>query len=193
MVSGCYSRFYGAAFAKVKIKSGYLGGLVGGLLHSSNFEYFNSNTALTNGTQGAMWTHSGKILSLRDVARGGAQVLDVSGSYLAPYRHMNMRDYRIFGVEVYAALRKSVVYDVRTFTFAGNGTVSTVREVWRATISCTLDGVSGECLIYVSSSGINIVNNTMNDVTLSVSGMKFQAVQGAQDVLATTFNFQRIF
>ncbi|RLM25320.1 hypothetical protein BIY29_07350 [Brenneria alni] len=183
--------FTGSAFGKCAIASPYCGGLVGGLLHSTIFQYGNSTLATTNGINGAQWVHSGTTLSLRDAYRDN-YVLDFYEKFMAPYRHLYMRTYRIYGTEVYISLVQSTTKSIRTFSKIGDGTVTNTREVWRVTVSGELEGVGGECLIYVSSSKITIVDNTVTNVTLSVEEFTFKAAQGAQSTMNVIFNFQRI-
>ncbi|MFC3396291.1 hypothetical protein [Brenneria rubrifaciens] len=61
---------------------------------------------------------------------------------------------------------------------AGDHSIAGIREVRCVTLSGTLGGVTGECLVYVSSSSIAIADNTMSGKTLSVSGMSLVASQG---------------
>ncbi|BAS69569.1 putative structural protein [Pectobacterium phage PPWS1] len=183
--------FTGSPFGKCIIVSPYCGGLVGGLLHSSVFLFGNSTVATTNGVNGAQWVHSGSDLSLRDVAYDN-YALTFSANYMAPYRHLYMRNYRVYGSEVVVSLPRYAVTDIRTIQFSGDGTITSTEEVYRVTVSGALSGISGEALVYVNTAGIYLVNNTVTGVTLSTSGSTLQAAQGSQVSLLTMFNFQRI-
>lgn len=183
--------FTDSPFGKCIISSPYCGGIVGGILHSSVFQFGNSAISTSNGINGAQFVHSSSVLSLRDVYRDN-YVLDIGERFMAPYRHLYMRAYRIYGTEVYATLERGIAKTIRTFNTAGDGTMTNTREVWRATLSGELSGVSGEFLIYISSSGISLVDSSVTNVTLSVNGHALTAAQGSQSLMNVMFNFQRV-
>lgn len=183
--------FQGSAFGKCMITAPYCGGVVGGMLHSSTILAAASYSAGSNSVNGAQWVSSPTALSLRDSFRNN-YVFDAYATFIAPYRHLYMRNYRIYGVEVVLYIPAATLTKVRDFAKVGDGTVTTTKEVYRVTVSGTLTGVSGECLIYVSGSSIVIVNNTISGVTLSVSDFTLYAEQNSQSSLPVMFNFQRI-
>ncbi|RLM21106.1 hypothetical protein BIY29_14155 [Brenneria alni] len=183
--------FTGGSFGKCTIFSPYCGGIVGGLLHSSVYYFGNSSSATTNSVNGAQWVHSGSVMSLRDAYRDN-YVLDIAEKFMAPGCHLYMRAYRIYGSEVGLTLLQSKSTLIRTFTYAGDESVANLQEVWRLTLKSTLGGIAGECLVYVSKSGISIVNNTITGVTLSASGFLLSGSQGSQASMFILINFQRI-
>lgn len=183
--------FQGSAFGKCMITAPYCGGVVGGMLHSSTILAAASYSAGTNSVNGARWVSSPTAVSLIDSFRD-KYIFDAYDTFMAPYRHLYMRNYRIYGVEVMLYIPAATLTKIRGFDKVGDGTVTTTKEVYRVTISGTLTGVSGECLIYVSGSSIVIVNNTISGVTLSVSNLTLYAEQNSQSTLPVMFNFQRI-
>ncbi|UGO54084.1 putative structural protein [Serratia phage vB_SmaM_Haymo] len=182
-----------AGMGRCKIDMPYCGGVEGSFLYSSDIWCGNSDIARPKQMLGHGYTHSGTIATWWDTYLN-RQIMDVNDSYIAPYRHLNMRTNRIFGVEVYKALAKVTTSAVRTFAKAGDGTVPSVREKWVIEYTGTLMGVYGKYEVYVGNSSLELVKiYADNIVTLSISGMTINAVQGAQDTLITTFNLQRIF
>lgn len=186
--------FYNSAgIAKCNINMPYCGGVEGSFLFSSDIWVGNSNVSRSRQTNGNAFVHSGTVATWYDTYLN-RQILDANDSYIAPYRHLYMRNYRTYGTEIYAAFSQGTSRTVRTFSKAGDGTVTAVREKWILEYTGTLLGVYGKYEVYVGNSSLELVKiYGDNIVTLSVSGMDIVGVQGAQTSLITTFNAQRVF
>ena len=184
--------FYGYTFGKCEIRLPYCGGVVGGYIHSSRINWYNSTNGRTNYNDGAMTTHSGTILSEYDAYYNSQIWAHVQSTYSRLYNHLYMGGKRIYGTEVGVTLKQATTANIMTFTKVGDGTMSDLKEVWRATLTAQLTGVSGEVLIYVSSSALTLVNNSISGLNLSVDGLTIKAVQGSQSTMRVLFNFQRI-
>lgn len=184
--------FYEYTFGKCEINLPYCGGVVGGYMHSSRIKWYNSTNAKTNFNDGKMITHSGTTLVEYDAYYNAQIWSHVQASYSRLYNHLYMAEKRIYGTEVGVRLIKGTSTNIKVFTKIGDGTVSACKEVWRATITGELTGVSGEVLIYISSSALTLVDNSVTGLTLSVDGLTLNGVQGSQSSMLVLFNFQRI-
>ncbi|ONN58751.1 hypothetical protein AC057_02170 [Acinetobacter genomosp. 33YU] len=185
--------FQNQPFAKCIINMPYCGGLVGSQQYSSQIQYYNSSLALTNSNNGAQVIHSSAILTLRDT-RFNTNVFDATETLFAPYRHLYMKSFRVFGAEYGVTLLQTVVTNVRNLLRNNDGTATNVCEMYKVTFVSTNGGMHGEWNLMIDTSGNLYLKSIYEvNVTASVSGAYFQLAQGAQTAIFGIANFTRIF
>lgn len=186
--------FTGDPFAKCIITMPYCGGLVGNLQHTSTIQWFNSALAKTNSVNGATFAHSGSILSMFD-AYLDSVAFDITDKLFAPYRHLYMKDYRTYGVEVGLTLAQGVKAQAMSFTKRNDGTLTNVCENYQIYITTSFPEIFVKADVVVNAIGnISIFNVQSNGgyITLSATENKLFLEQNAQSVLPTLVTRNRI-
>ena len=193
--------FQGASFSRCNFFMGYLSNHVGGNWNGSTLFANNSFGEMTNRINNLWLRQQGTKVSIVDMWTGIAVLnCDTSNSGyqtlpggMTVSGKMFVGSNRVFGSEYSTTLSKSVSAAVRTFSLVGDGTILTTKERWLVTLSgpMGINGVGGDAMVYVSTTGIEILSNTITGVTLSASGFVLSAVQGSQTAMQVTFMFER--
>ncbi|CAI0718475.1 phage head-binding domain-containing protein [Serratia quinivorans] len=189
--------FTGSPFGKCDIQLSYCGGIVGGLFNTSTLRWYNSATAYTTIINGLRIRSTGSSTVLEDVYLGSILESTQGRVILTKDLDVGANRLRVAGNNV--MLNNAAVTNVRTFTYKndeeGAGGGLNVRNLYRVTVkspSAASVSASGQALVYVSTTGIEIVGNTITPVTLSVSGFTLRAVQSSQPSIFVVFQFERI-
>jgi len=200
--------FEGSSFGRSDANFGYLGGKVGGLQRTSFFKWHNSfdeNSNELNGlwvrnTSSAMVFYdkwSGLSLASWDTTSSAAALtlpgnLTIGG-LTSISGNLSIGSNRVYGIQYVTTLTQSTTKSIRTFSYAGDGASSSCKEKWVVHLTGPngIAGVGGVAEIYVGSSGIEILNNNMNGITLSASGYLMSAAQGSQSTMLVSFMFKR--
>lgn len=201
--------FQGGSFGRGEAQFGYLSRFVGGMMHTSFFKYHNSFDINSNSLNGMFVNNSGSALSIADKwadktllnfnTSGTTPILTLPGALVVSgdttySGKVYTAGYRVFGSESNITLTSGTSFTVRTFSFVGNGTVTTTKEMWNVYVAgpTGLSGVGGVLQILVGSSGIELFGSgNINYPTLTTSGYSLIATQNAQSSMSVTFMFER--
>ncbi|CAI1025002.1 phage head-binding domain-containing protein [Serratia ficaria] len=186
--------FTGSPFGKCDIQLSYCGGIVGGLFNTSTLRWYNSSTAYTTIINGLRIRSKGTSVVLEDVYLGS--LLEATQDRVILTKDLDVGSSRLRVDSSKVTLNNAVVANVRTFAYKndeeGAGDTRNVRNLYRVTIKSPSDSVRGQALVYVSTTGIEVVDSTMTPVTLSATGFTLRAVQSSQPSLFAVLQFERI-
>lgn len=201
--------FHGASFGRGYAQFDYLSRAVGGNFNGTVIFWFNSFQEVTHSLNNVWLRQQGSRVSIVD-RWSGTRVLSVAttGDMAATFPGgivtqgtstlggaMYTGGYRVYGSEYSTTLAQGTTTNLRTFQYAGNGTVTTTQEMWDVYVAGPngLSGVGGMCQVSVSPDGIQLFNATgVHGVSLSVSGFTLRAVQGSQPNMIVTATFRRV-
>lgn len=180
-------------FAKCIFEMVYCGGIVGSMQYTSQISAKRTTDAYGGANNGFAVAHDGTSLNMHD-AYNDSQILTTNPTFIAPNRHLYMRDFRIYGAELGVTLTQGVTTDVRTFTKENDGTVPSVCEMYKITFSSTDLGLNGEWNVFVNgANNISVKAIYEQNVNASASGGTFRLAQGALSSIFGVANIQRIF
>ncbi|MEV9403071.1 phage tail fiber protein [Klebsiella pneumoniae] len=200
--------FQGAAFSRGYAQFDYLSRAVGGNFNGTTLYFYNSFQEVTNSVNNIWLRQQGTSVrmvdrwtgtSLLDFNTGGDGTLTIPGGLSTNGTtslggRMFVGSNRVFGAENNTTLFQGVTTGIRTLSFAGNGTVTTTKELWRLTVAgpTGLNGVGGQCSILVSPTSAEVIGAAgVTGVTITTSGFSVQAAQGSQTSMNVTFMFER--
>lgn len=200
--------FQGAAFSRGYAQFDYLSRAVGGNFNGTTLYFYNSFQEVTNSVNNIWLRQQGTSVkmvdrwtgtNLLDFNTGGNGTLTIPGGLSTNGTtslggRMFVGSNRVFGAENNTTLSQGVTTGIRTLSFAGDGTVTTTKELWRLTVAgpTGLNGVGGQCSILVSPTSTEVIGAAgVTGVTITTSGFTVQAAQGSQTSMNVTFMFER--
>lgn len=200
--------FQGAAFARGKANFNYLSKAVGGGFNSTTINWGNSFQEVTNSVNNIWLRQQGSAVSIVD--RWTATVLakwdtTSNGQLTLPAGFITQSasslggtlatsTKRVYGMESGTTLVKGTAKGIRTMAYAGDGTISGLREMWEVFVIGPngYTGCSGSFLMAVNTTGIEIIGTVgLSAITISTSGLTVQALQSGQDTMQVVFMFNR--
>lgn len=184
--------FYGQPFAKCIINVVYGGGVVGSLLYTSDIAFKSSYDSYSTSINGVGFASDGQNFTVKNTFTDAPAVI-YGQKFHAPYSHLNMRNYRIYGQEVYRELSQGASTNIFTFSRVGDSTIPNLSETYMVTGSTSNAQVGCILYIFVSDIAIQIGEIIVNNMSISSNGMSLIVAQGAiGGVLPSGWNIQRI-
>lgn len=186
--------FQGASFGKGEAQFGYCSRIVGGMQHTSFFKWHNSFDINSNMLNGLFVNNTGSEMTFSDKYRNVNllrfntvnQTLTLPGGLTNGGR-------RIYGDQLSPTLASGTMTTIKTFSYAGDGVSSGVKEVWEVVCSGPngLNGIGGSFSVHVSNTGIELVGTLPDFPTFYASGFTLRAQQNAQPSMKLGLVFNR--
>ncbi|MCC3745897.1 Ig-like domain-containing protein [Rouxiella badensis] len=195
--------FERAAFAKIQITAGYLSGIIGGLLYTSNIQYQNSFDSLTDSDHGLSVGNSGTTLSLYNTTVESVPFMSTTTDYVNFAKKLYMKDYLYEGVgsaNTYAS-STSTTSVLALLTDSSNNKYLSEGTMYDITLKTNYAGTCGSYRVFVIYSGgaySHVVVSTYSGSAISItftdttSGVQMNFRQEAQTYMQVVTNVVRI-
>lgn len=199
--------FQNSAFAKLQIFAGYLSGIIGGSMFSSNFQFQNAFSGQTDRIRGFGVSNSGSTLALYNYALSELPFSNITNDFVNFEKKLYLKDHKIAGAEVFAIVPRSSGTYLSVMQLADTSTDKWADEgsTWHIEIQTNYFGGSASFDAYLKGTG-NIAITTrkminaafkfrmitvLNSDQTAVTGIALQFRQEAQDYMNFSINMTR--
>lgn len=194
--------FERTAFGKIQVLAGYLSGIIGGLLFTSNIQYQNSYSSLTDSFHGMSISNTGTSLSLWNTAAESVPFMSTTSDYVNFSKKLYMKDFIYEGVgsATTAASSASALTVLTTLQDSSNNKYLGEGTMYDVTLK-TNYSACGSYRVYVIYSGgsySHSVVSSYSDAAIAVtftdttSGVQMNFRQQAQTYMQVITNVVRI-
>lgn len=188
--------FAGSAFGRITVLGGYSGGVVGGLLHSSDILIQNSFSGHTLSLRGLGISESGNTLALYRNYESRSAFANITADYVNFARRLYMGSRLYEGIPVYKSFASSATDFTTLYTFTDVTTdkYSTEGTMYEIALKGNYADAYAYFIVFLKGATLKVVRSDY-DVDIwayQVSGAALQLRQYAQDYIITVSNIRRI-